>query len=91
MFCPSPVSSDQFDALDAQLSEFGLVCHVVAGPLGVALIGISWAQPEIIVWLHHPRFSFLEAEHVAARLNTLQGFCDEQRLAVAKGLELPPC
>lgn len=83
----STFTSDLVDDLDKQLSHLSAVAHVTVddtGNLALVAIGQSWPAP---LPLRHPDLSsFVEAEALAARVNTLQGASDRDRISALRSM-----
>jgi hypothetical protein len=84
---PSQFPSDLVDDLDQQLSRDGAIAHATVDPTGnlvLVAIGVSWPTP---LPLRHPALSsFVEAEALAARVNTLQGASDRDRINALRSM-----
>ncbi|MDH4610315.1 hypothetical protein [Pseudomonas sp. BN102] len=84
---PSTFPSDLVECLDKQLNHLNAIVHVTvdnSGNLVLVAIGQSWPAP---LPLRHPTLSsFVEAETLAARLNTLQGASDRDRISALRSM-----
>lgn len=82
---PHTIASELVRDLDAQLNYLGAVAHVAAELTdSPALVAIGQGFPAPVP-LNHPILgSFVEAELIAARLNSLQGIGDRQRIAILR-------
>lgn len=88
MFMHHPsISSDLVFDLDAQLNRLGAVAHVVVGSADTPeLVAIGHAFPGMIPLNYPPISSFVEAELIATRLNTMQGIGDRQRIVILRSM-----
>ncbi|MGE8190677.1 hypothetical protein [Pseudomonas sp. NPDC086278] len=88
MFTYSPtISSDLVFELDAQLNRLGAMAHVAVGHTDTpVLVAIGHGFPGTIPLNHPPLGSFVEAELIAIRLNTMQGISDRQRIAILRSM-----